>query len=145
MSAFFTYAGKYDRPHDSNGLHNEIDIEFIPQKGRWAMQTNYFKNGRGRREHAVPLRFDPSQQFHNYGFKWTSRGIAWFVDGRVVHRATMGTPVERESTMRIMMNLWAVNKKAEGWAGKFVYRKEVSARYEGVRFTRGEGCSMRGF
>lgn len=147
VSAFFAYAGKYDRPQGGNGLHNEIDIEFIPStnKGQWAMQTNYFANHVGHREHVVPLRFNPTEKFHNYAFKWTSRGIAWYVDGQEVYRATKGTPLEKDSTLRIMANLWAVSKKAEGWAGKFVYTKELSARYEAVRFTRGEHCRVRGF
>lgn len=96
----------------------------------------------------IDLPFDPEERFHNYGFKWTSRGIWWYVDEVEVYNVSSKThsiPKQRESSLRIMMNLWVVSKAAAEWAGWFKFKKELVVRYDAVRYTKGESCRMKGF
>ncbi len=144
VSSFFTYAG----PHDNggNGLHNEIDIEFVGADTR-RMQTNFWANGAPKTgsEYTVSLPFDAAQGLHQYAFKWTSKGIEWFVDGvsvyKVLDSASKPTPKAADSLQKIMVNLWPVDATAAGWAGVFRYPgTPLSATYDWVRYTAGETC-----
>lgn len=81
VSSFFTFAGPYD--NGGNGKHNEIDFEFLGRDTN-AVQVNFWTNDDAysrTHERLFPLFFDASAAFHRYGFKWTSKSIAWFVDG----------------------------------------------------------------
>lgn len=44
--------------------------------------------GKDRRQLQVPLAFDASASFHRYGVLWGPREIAWYVDRRLVGKAT---------------------------------------------------------
>ena len=149
ITSFFTFAGPYD--NGGNGQHNEIDIEFVGEDGdgdrgiSW-VQFNYWTNDdayASRNEIPYPLGFDASADFHRYGFKWTSTGIEWWVDGELVVSATKATPQETDSLQKIAMNLWPVDSTASGWAGSFTYPGEpLRAQYQWVRYERGESCTM---
>ena len=147
VTTFFTFAGPYD--NGGNGKHNEIDIEFIgifPS----SVQFNFWTNDDGyasRNEYLMQLDFDATAAFHAYGFRWTSRGIDWFVDGRRVYSVadTAGNPTPRatDSLQKIMMNLWPVDETASGWAGAFGYPgSPLRAQYQWVRYTSGENCEI---
>lgn len=44
-----------------------------------------------------------------------------------------------------MLNLWPVDDTASGWAGTFAYPGyALTAKYDWVRFTQGENCSIGG-
>jgi len=147
VTSFFTFAGPFD--NGGNGKHNEIDIEFIRgettrfQVNFWANDDTYAPG----HEHLVELGFDAAADFHRYGFRWTSGGIEWFVDGEPVY-AVANTPADptpkaTDSLQKIMMNLWPVDETAAGWAGTFVYPGEpLYARYDWVRYIEGEDCSL---
>jgi endo-1,3-1,4-beta-glycanase ExoK len=145
VTTFFTFAGPYD--NGGNGKHNEIDIEFLGydtsrfQANFWTNDDTY-SNGH---EHIVNLGFDASQAFHTYGFKWTSTGITWYVDGASVysvsHTASDPTPKTSDSLHKIMMNFWPADSTASAWAGTFVYPgTPLNAQYDWVRYTAGENC-----
>jgi len=147
VTTFFTFAGPYD--NGGNGKHNEIDIEFLGydttkfQANFWTNDDTY-SNGH---EYMVNLEFDASQDFHTYGFKWTSTGIAWYVDGTAVHSVTNTiadpTPKPTESLHKIMLNFWPVDSTASAWAGTFVYPgTPLYAQYDWTRYTTGENCAM---
>lgn len=149
VTAFFTFAGPYDRPKFGNGRHNEIDIEFLGsntsevQLNFWTDDDSY-SNGH---EQIIVLDFDASAGFHDYGFKWTDSGIEWYVDGALVHSVTDSpgdpTPKISDTTHRIMLNMWPVDETASGWAGSFSYPGYVlTAQYDWVRFTRGADCTI---
>jgi beta-glucanase (GH16 family) len=151
VSSFFTFAGPYD--NGGNGQHNEIDIEFVGrsfEEGRNEVQFNFYTNDdsySSHNEYMHPLDFNPDSDFNRYGFKWTSTGIAWYVNGEDVYRvADTGdnpTPKASESLQKIMMNLWPVDETAGVWAGAFNYPGEpLEAEYQWVRFIRGEDCDL---
>ena len=88
VSSFFTYTGP-----EENTQHDEIDIEFLG-KDTTKVQFNYYKNHVGGHEKLYDLGFDASASFHRYGFLWTDTYIAWYVDGKIVHKVddTVHTP-----------------------------------------------------
>lgn len=152
-SSFYIHSGEHDVPagfHDSNPLHNEIDIEFIGKDSR-GLQSNYFSryfdpsaNSASGNEQWHKLDFDASSSFHMYTFKWTSSAIEWFVDGKKI-RTAWGSktriPSPDYSPMRVVANVWPVNKQAEEWAGpldKSVY--STSAEYKWMTYAEGGKC-----
>ena len=147
VSSFFTFAGPYD--NGGNGLHNEIDIEFLGYDATF-LQTNFWANDdsyAGGNEHLIELGFDASEAFHRYGFKWTSAGIEWFVDGAAVYQVIDSpanpTPKAGDSLQKIMMNVWPVDSTASGWAGTFAYPgSTLHGYYDWVRHIAGEDCSL---
>ena len=149
VTSLFTFAGPYD--NGGNGQHNEIDIEFLGIDTT-KFQANFWTNddayARGH-EHMVSLGFDASKELHSYGFKWTSTGITWYVDGVAVYTVTDSpgdpTPKVSDSLHKIMMNLWPVDSTASAWAGTFVYPgTPLAATYDWVRYTAGEDCTIGG-
>jgi endo-1,3-1,4-beta-glycanase ExoK len=151
VTAFFTFAGPYD--NGGNGKHNEIDIEFVGAylgEGPSSVQFNFWTNDDGyasRNEYLMQLEFDATAAFHAYGFKWTSAGIDWYVDGDLVYSVfdTTGNPTPKasDSLQKIMLNLWPVDDTASGWAGTFVYPGEpLRAQYQWVRYASGEDCEI---
>jgi len=166
IGSFFTFAGPFDvspgttictpeqQPGSQQGVHhNEIDIEFlnkdqgpvdrhgqpIPQ-----MQVNFYTNDDAfsqRHEYLVPLAFNPATAYHEYGFAWTPAGIAWFVDGRMVHRVanTVADPTPDDGSktgldcshtpQRILMNLWGDDGSSPGiidFGGTFQYAQSAA-------------------
>jgi endo-1,3-1,4-beta-glycanase ExoK len=147
VTSFFTFAGPYD--NGGNGKHNEIDIEFLGYDTT-KFQANFWTNDdtytRGH-EHTIYLGFDAAQALHDYGFKWTSTGITWYVDGAAVYSvaSTTGDPTPKvtDSLHKIMMNVWPVDSTASGWAGTFIYPgTPLTAKYDWVRYTAGEDCTL---
>ncbi len=147
VSSFFTFAGPFD--NGGNGLHNEIDIEFLGYDTRF-LQANFWTNDdsyAGGNEAIIDLGFDAAQDFHRYGFRWTAGGIEWYVDGSAVYQVfdspTNPTPKAEESLQKVMMNVWPVDSSASGWAGTFVYPgSALHGHYDWVRHIAGEDCSL---
>jgi beta-glucanase (GH16 family) len=147
VSSFFTFAGPYD--NGGNGKHNEIDVEFLGwdtsriQLNFWANDDAYASS----HEVLIPLWFDPTALFHRYGFRWTSKSIAWFVDGKLVHEFFDGAndpiPKAAESLQKIMVNVWPVDDTASLWAGTFKYPGQaLHGTYDWVRYIAGEQCTL---
>jgi beta-glucanase (GH16 family) len=169
ISSFFTFAGPYDvppgatictpqqQPGSQQGVHhNEIDIEFlnkdtgpvdahgqpVPQ-----MQVNFYTNNdtySQHHEYLVSLPFNPADAYHEYGFAWTKAGIAWFVDGHIVHWVTNTaadpTPDDgsttgldcSHTTQRILVNLWGDDGSSPGiigFGGTFNYAQSAAQGY----------------
>lgn len=133
-SAFFTCTGEYDL--DENGDPNpwdEVDIEFLGQDTT-QVQFNYYVDGVGGHEKKIDLGFDASEDFHNYGYRWTEDYIVWFVDGKPVYKveATEKNPLP-STPGRILMNYWCGTEKAEGWMGKFENPDDQCAEYQWIK------------
>jgi hypothetical protein len=152
VSTFFTFAGPYDTPDwlfPQKSQHNEIDIEFLG-KDTTQVQLNFWTNDddyTSHNEYMHALGFDASQAFHNYGFKWTSTGIDFYVDGSVVHSVSdlpqNPTPKKTDTTHKVMMNAWPVDETAYEWAGTFVYPgSPIQVEYDWTSFSPGEDCTM---
>ena len=133
-SAFFTCTGEYDL--DENGDPNpwdEVDIEFLGNDTT-QVQFNYYVDGVGGHEKKIDLGFDASEDFHNYGYRWTEDYIVWFVDGKPVYKveATEKNPLP-STPGRILMNYWCGTEKAEGWMGKFENPDDQCAEYQWIK------------
>ena len=149
VTSFFTFAGPKD--NGGNGKHNEIDIEFLGRDTS-SVQVNFYTNDdtyTSQNEALINLGFDASRSSHAYGFKWTSTGISWYLDGGLVYSVTDSalrpTPKASESLQKIMLNLWPVDATLASWAGTFVYPDHpLDALYDWVRYTAGESCTVTG-
>jgi endo-1,3-1,4-beta-glycanase ExoK len=126
---FFTYAGTWGEQS-----HNEIDFEVLG-KDPTKVQLNYYYAGTGKggqHEKLIDLGFDASQGFHNYGFVWKKDSIEWYVDGKLVHRATTDIP---KGDSKIMLNMWPGTQEVNGWLnGPFKYLGPVQAEYDWVKY-----------
>jgi len=148
VTALFTYAGPSD--NGGNGKHNEIDIEFLGNLPGY-VQLNFWTNDDAYASRNEKLIFLGSTGFtdsyHRYGFRWTSRGIDWFVDGKLLYSVfdsgSNPTPKTTESLQKIMVNAWPVDETAALWAGTFDYPgTPLQATYEWVRHIAGENCDL---
>jgi beta-glucanase (GH16 family) len=138
VSTFFTHRGT-----SGGSSHDEIDFEFRGMNTR-EVQLNYFVEGRGGHEEYVDLGFDASQEFHNFGFRWSPESIIWYVDGREVYRVVEdpGTPGHEIPYRpgRITANFWAGTEG--GWAGAFSYPGHpLSAEYDWIKYSTLEAAA----
>ncbi len=109
LSSFFTYNDSFPATP-----WNEIDIEIM---GRYTddIQFNPITPGQVNHEVHYQTPFNPSQDFHIYAFEWTPTSVAWFVDGKEVHRQA-GAHIEAlKYPQKLMMNVW--NPAYANWAG----------------------------
>lgn len=109
LSSFFTY-------HEITTIDdwNEIDIEIL---GRYSddVQFNPITPGQVNHVSHYQTSFNPSLDYHTYAFEWTPTYVAWFVEGKEVHRQT-GAHIEALNLpQKIMMNIW--NPEYPNWAG----------------------------
>ena len=147
VTSLFTFAGPYD--NGGNGKHNEIDIEFVGRDTSM-VQFNFWTNDDAYAANnaiVMTLGFDASQSTHRYGFKWTSGGVGWYLDGNIVYQVNDSTsnptPKAADSLQKIMLNLWPVDATASPWAGTFVYPGQpMHALYDWFRYTAGEACEF---
>ena len=133
-STFFTCTGDYDTNLEGEpNPWDEIDIEFLG-KDTTQVQFNYYVNGQGNHEYMYDLGFDASEEFHNYGFRWTEDYICWFVDGEPVYKveASEGNPMPAAAG-RILMNYWCGTSEAEGWMGAYSDPGDEGPVYEWVK------------
>lgn len=134
-STFFTCTGDYDT-NPITGKPNpwdEIDIEFLGSDTT-KVQFNYYVNGQGGHEYMYNLGFDASEEFHEYGFRWTEDYIVWFVDDEPVYKVEASTDNPLPSTAgRILMNYWCGTEEAEGWMGEYSNPGSEGAEYKWVK------------
>jgi endo-1,3-1,4-beta-glycanase ExoK len=136
-TAFFTYIG----PPTGVPEWDEIDFEFLG-KDTHSVQINYYTNGQGHHEVVVPLGFDASAGFHNYGFEWTPDKIRWYVDGRQVHETPEGAKIPRNPAS-LYLSLWSGSSVFDAWLGPFHYTSPVNADVEWVGYTpSGKTCQF---
>ncbi len=141
-STFFVCTGPYDQWYNESGEvvkqnhHDEIDIEFLG-KDTTKVQFNYFADGKGGHEYMYDLGFDASEEYHDYGFRWTENDITWFVDDKPVYQVLRSKIRAGESWPeepgRLIMNYWCGTENAEGWMGKFNDDYSGHADYEWVK------------
>lgn len=134
-STFFTCTGNYDT-NPNTGKPNpwdEIDIEFLGSDTT-EVQFNYYVNGVGGHEYMYDLGFDASEEFHEYGFRWSEDYIVWFVDNEPVYKveATADSPMP-SAAGRILMNYWCGTEEAEGWMGEYSNPGSEGAEYKWVK------------
>lgn len=139
-STFYTYTGEWDsedlhpstganetrNPNNPQGIHDEIDIEFLG-KDTTKVQFNYFTNGQGGHEYMYDLGFDASLEYHDYGYRWEKDRITWFVDGTAVYTATDNIPSHPQ---RMLVNYWAGDLAGSFWMGSYNGEKAQDAVYQ---------------
>ncbi len=109
LASFFTY---HDTPNSAEW--NEIDVEILGRYRNNVQVTSIGPYQTIRPSHQwVP--FDTHQKYHTYAFEWTPDYIAWFVDGKEVHRQSDAFVRDFHYSQKIMMNIW--NPVWETWAG----------------------------
>lgn len=137
-STFFTCTGNYDtNPHTGQpNPWDEIDIEFLGQDTT-EVQFNYYVNGVGGHEYMYDLGFDASEDFHEYGFRWTEDSITWFVDDKPVYKVELGSknPAIPSTAGRILMNYWCGTSDAEGWMGAYSDPDDQGPEYKWISTT----------
>lgn len=110
-AAFFTYVGPV---HGRD--HHEIDIEILT-RDTGAVTFNTYVAGAAQSGGRAPLAPPSDAGFRTYAFDWRPDGIAWFVDGALVHRTGAGSPVP-EPPQRIYASLWSSDSFPD-WMGPF--------------------------
>lgn len=115
LNSFYTidWNNENDNSSNSNGTKQEIDIEFL---------TYVFGNGEGKVHYAVhesgkasfetnpdvDVSFDPSSDFHVWGFEITPEYIEWFVDDTPLKRYTYAEgDISINATYQIKLNAWS--------------------------------------
>ncbi len=123
VTGFFNYANE-------NGIGTEIDIEFLGYDTT-KVQFNYYTDSVGGHEFLYDLGFDAAEDYHTYGFDWTSDGIYWYVDGEMVYEAHTDIPVVEGP---IFMS--ACPSEDVNWAGKYDGKAPLSAYFDWISYTR---------
>lgn len=109
LASFFTY---HDTPNSAEW--NEIDVEILGRYRNNVQVTSIGPYQTIRPSHQwVP--FNTHKDYHTYAFEWTPDYIAWFVDGKEVHRQSDDFVRDFHYPQKIMMNIW--NPVWETWAG----------------------------
>ena len=107
VSAFFLY--RFDP-------WQEIDAEFPGNDTTKLLLNVYYNPGEEGDLYnygflgtpvVIDLGFDAAEDFHLYAIEWTEEEIRWFVDERLVHRRSAGTPTPiPHLPMRFYVNVW---------------------------------------
>ena len=100
---------------DGSGTKQEIDIEFL---------TFAFRSGSGKVHYAIHadgrtstdtnpdivLNFNPSDDFHVYGFEITPEHVEWFVDDKVLYTYKYsGNSITINAPYQLKLNVWSQN------------------------------------
>ena len=143
-STFFVCTGDYDKWYDEDGNvvkenpWDEIDIEFLGYDTT-RVQFNYFAAGVGNHEKWIDLGFDASEEFHDYGFRWTPDDITWFVDNEPVYKVWRNDVKEGEgwptTPGRIIMNYWCGTENLNDWMMEFEDDYDGHSDYEYISTT----------
>jgi len=122
LNSFFTDDWDDLTTEDKNndGTKLEIDIEFVTanfgpgKKGQveFAVHSLGRKRGLGK---VVDLDFNPSDDFHVWGIDILPDGIAWHVDGKVIHsyKCPPGETIP-DVGHELFMNSWTARKWIKG-------------------------------
>jgi len=106
--------------HDGN--KGEVDFEFV---------THTFDKGRGevhlaihlKKHHPlwhldIPLDFDPSRDFHEWGFDILPDRVVWHVDGKVLHAWNYTSAHFIDPAYEFFFNSWTAKKWLKGPPGE---------------------------
>lgn len=149
ISSFFLFAGPYDIAPNGNGMHNEIDIEFLGNNTR-LLQVNYWTNDNryeNAHEKLIHLNFNAADEFHHYAIEWRKQQLSWFVDGQRVHtvKHTANEPIPQvsDTKLKIMLNAWVTDSRISNWAGLFEPSDfPIVAKYRNFKFSKNQTCNQ---
>jgi hypothetical protein len=114
----------------------EIDIEFLTNEP-WATDpskngTVYFTVEGGPNSYKEQLGFNPTTDFHRYGFLWTPTMLQWTIDGQPSLKYTDPpvTAIPAAKGGYIMMNTWTGNAN---WGGG-PPTQDATSEYDWVKY-----------
>lgn len=96
-----------------DGTKQEIDIEFLTFAfGEGAGKVHYAVHAEGHTSMNtnpdIDLSFNPSDDFHVYGFEITPEHIEWFVDDEVIHTYTYSeNDITIDAPYQLKLNVWS--------------------------------------
>jgi len=104
----------------SDGTKQEIDIEFLTHSfGAGTGQVHYAVHADGLTSFGtnpdIDLGFNPSDDFHVWGFEITPQHIQWFVDGQVLLTYTYSEePITIDAPYMLKLNAWTSTSWVNG-------------------------------
>ena len=127
-AAFFTYTGPvYKNPHD------EIDIEILTREPG-EMTANTFVDGKMHNGTTVPAAPPFDEDFHTVAFRWEPDHIAWYLDGKEIHRTAPGSALP-ENLQKLYLSFWSTTTLTD-WMGRQTPRDEpLGYEIDWVAFT----------
>lgn len=108
-----------DNSSASDGTKQEIDIEFLTKSFKDESGEVHFalhESGKNsfQTNPDIKLDFNPSADFHVWGFEITPEYIEWFVDDTVLHRYTYAeNDITIDAPYMLKLNFWS----SEKWIG----------------------------
>ncbi len=109
LNSFYTI----DWGDKGKGTRQEIDIEFLTfQFGKGSGRVHCAVHAAGKKSFDThpdaPLSFNPSEDFHIYGFEVTPEKIEWFADKKVICSYTYsGNDIKIDAPYMLKMNFWS--------------------------------------
>lgn len=100
VSAFFTYR---------NDPVDAINIELLSKESQIVRFTTWKDNKNN--SYKTDLGFDPSANFHTYGFDWREDRVDFFVDSKKLWTSTESIP---NHAGKLLFNAWTGNPKFGG-------------------------------
>jgi len=122
LNSFYTidWNDTADDSADDNGTKQEIDIEFLTNSfGVNSGQVHFAVHESGRTSFDtnpdIDLGFNPSDDFHLWGFEITPEHIQWFVDDTVLLTYTYSQgDIAINAPYQLKLNVWSQNGE---WIG----------------------------
>ena len=117
LNSFYTI--DWDNTAGGTSTKQEIDIEFLTKSFSGSNgQVHYALHASGKTSWDtrpdVSLGFNPSADFHTYGFDITPEYISWFADSTEKRRYTYaGNPIAITAPYQLKLNFWS----AVSWIG----------------------------
>lgn len=105
LNSFFTIDWK-----DGKGTRQEIDIEFLTYTfGEHKGKVHFAMHAQGKQSSGIniDLDFNPSADFHVWGFNVTPEQIEWFVDGKTLHAYKYAeNDIKIDTPYQLKLNHW---------------------------------------
>lgn len=122
LNSFYTidWNNTSDNTSGSDGTKQEVDIEFLTKSfDNRSGEVHFAVHENGKESFQtnpdIKLDFNPSTDFHIWGFKITPDYIEWFVDDTVLHRYTYKeNEIEIDAPYMLKLNFWSSEHWIEG-------------------------------
>lgn len=107
---------------------SEVDVEIYNDRTGRVLLTTY-ADGDQTNSETIRTGFDPTAQFHEYGFDFYPDSIAFYLDEELVTRCSMGLP---RASMKLFVNVWFPK-----WLAGIRHTSDRYASVEWIRYCPG--------
>lgn len=118
---------------DSDGKHVEVDIEFLSRtfgSGCGGVHLAiHLKDKINSYVADIPLDFDPSAAFHDWGFDILPDRVVWHVDGKYLHEWFYDETHKIDEGYEFFFNSWTMQKWIDGATAADAHYLIDSVRY----------------